>query len=723
MRYLKRSALFFSLPAAAGFAFTFFIAAPLQLYFTNSGELWFSVQSVFLICVCCGIFCFVLLSGMGLLLPPKVRRVYTALLLGGALALYVQGNLIPTDYGVLDGEGIDWTQYAGTAVWNTVLWVVCIAVPVVCTQLFPKAEKAILNYGSGILLAIQVIAVGIMGFTSQSPDKNMILTYDGAFELSQNENTIVFILDCYDSSTFSDFIEAHPQYCDALLADFVYYPDTVGGATRTEFALPYILTGLYYQEGESYQEYIDRSFSETELYSALKNENYSIGLYTDGKFVSPLLAGTIDNLTEDDMRIGSYPKLAYYLYRFAAFRYFPHILKKVAWMYSGDFNQAVEMNVTGGSSYTVDDVRFYTALSEQGLTAERSENAFRLYHLMGAHPPYTLNAHTERVQEGTSQDEQLQGVMNILETYFSQMKALGIYDDANIIIMADHGSKNAEQNPLLLLKRGAETTEYTVSRLPVSFANLKPTLLSLIGVNSEEKSIFDLTEDDNQIRYFYRKSGGNRQLFLREYVIEGFAGDSNAVQTTGVEIPLYGSDASGGASYVLGTELYFDNRATALPYMESGFSGNEPAQTWANAEQSVLVIPLETPPDGDLVADFGLNALIQTPQRVSVSINDMLLNHYCIEGNSFCFFIPQEFLSEDDTLTIRFDHWDAMRPSDRIPGSDGRLLSIAFASMVIDRADQVKGGIYETPTFEPAEDETPPNFSLDGSAEGSSEPD
>ena len=44
---------------------------------------------------------------MGLLLPPKLKEVYCCLLLGITLALYIQGNYVTTNYGVLDGEGID----------------------------------------------------------------------------------------------------------------------------------------------------------------------------------------------------------------------------------------------------------------------------------------------------------------------------------------------------------------------------------------------------------------------------------------------------------------------------------------------------------------------------------------------------------------------------------------------------------------------------------------
>lgn len=696
--------------------FTFFVFGPLQLYMTNADEFWFSFLDVLGICVLSGLVVFLVCIGVGYVIPEKWKPYYICLLFGLALAMYIQGNYVFTDYGTLDGESINWSQYKGTAVWNSILWAVCIVLPFVLRKLISKIWTVICEYVPYGIIAVQLITLITVGLTMEAKPVELTLSNKNIFELSKNDNTIVFILDCYDSAVYQEFIEKHPEYAQTLLNEFTYYPDTVGGATRTHFALPFILTGVLYQQGESYVEYIDRAFEETRFYDRLSNNAYSIGLYTKNDFVSPKMVGSISNIIDEGMKVGSYPKLAYYLYRFTSFSYFPHILKKAVWMYSGDFANAVDTSISEDSAYTIDDAKFYDNLVETGLTATSEKNAFRLYHLMGAHGPYTLSAQSDRVSQGTSQDEQLMGVMHILETYFNQMKELGIYDSANIIVMADHGERNVEQNPLLLVKQGQKTQEYTVDSRPVSYINnLPPTLLELIGESTTAgKSISQLTDEDNQKRYFYRQTGQNNVLVLREYVIEGNAQDQKTCAETGKVIPLYATDESNGDGYQLGTQLFFDNRATAMPYIVSGFSGNEPTHTWSNENESVLQLKMEEDVESDLYVTFEFAFAIKDRMRVSVYANDTLIGNYRIEQKQLSFVVPQESM-DDSELVLCIQYWDAMIPAEVIPGGDVRNLALAYYSMVIDTYNP-DNDLYLSPSIDMEKVDL-----IDFSAEGNSE--
>ena len=211
------------------------------------------------------------------------------------------------------------------------------------------------------------------------------LTNFGRFQLSKNENTIVFVLDAYDSQYFSDFIEQHPEYKETLWSDFIFYPDTVGGGARTLIAMPQILTGEYYTSEGSYPDYLEKAYQSTDLYQNLDKAKYNIGIYTQGQFVSPIMKDMIINIKSGKKQVSSYSTLAYYLYRFTACRYFPHELKKNVWMYSGDFDAAVDSSGSDQSSYLINDALFYRDLVENGITLQDDKNAFRLYHLMGAH--------------------------------------------------------------------------------------------------------------------------------------------------------------------------------------------------------------------------------------------------------------------------------------------------------------------------------------------------
>lgn len=356
---------------------------------------------------------------------------------------------------------------------------VCIA------PFFSDLWKLVLNFLSIGILVVQIITLcTLFVVTDHSPSTECQLTNRGRFQLSQNENTIIFVLDAYDSQYFSDFIAAHPEYQETLWSDFVFYPNTVGGGIRTTLAMPQILTGQYYTSETSYPEYLETAYQTTSVYRAFHKAGYNIGIYTEGNFMSPSMSNLIMNLYAGRKPVSSYPTLAYYLYRLTACRYLPHELKKAVWMYSGDFDAATDTSGGEQSPYLIDDALFYKNLVEDGLTLQE-ENAFRLYHLFGTHQAYTLNAQAQRNLDGTSLEEQQIGVMRILETYFDQMKQLGIYDNSNIMILADHGELDRAQNPLLMVKKGQEIKGFQTSDLPVSYINLHPTWLATLNKGTQ----------------------------------------------------------------------------------------------------------------------------------------------------------------------------------------------------------------------------------------------
>ena len=668
--------------------FTFCIFGPFQLYITNASELFFSFRDIWWICALIALFSGLFFIIVGLLLKGKLREFYCCILWGIAIGFYIQGNIISVNYGTLDGK-VNWEQYNGVGVWNTVIWIVCITSPFIIYKLFPKLWNIIRDYISIGILAVQVIILCLLFImTDNSFGTDCQLTNFGRFQLSKNENTIVFVLDAYDSQYFSDFIEQHPEYKETLWSDFIFYPDTVGGGARTLIAMPQILTGEYYTSEGSYPDYLEKAYQSTDLYQNLDKAKYNIGIYTQGQFVSPIMKDMIINIKSGKKQVSSYSTLAYYLYRFTACRYFPHELKKNVWMYSGDFDAAVDSSGSDQSSYLINDAFFYRDLVENGITLQDDKNAFRLYHLMGAHAPYTLDSQAQRSAELTSLEQQQLGVMHILETYFNQMKQLGIYNNANIVILADHGDLNFAQNPLLLIKKGQDTEKFTINDVPVSYTNLHSTLMSLIGVqDSKNKSIFDLTSTDNQERLFYFHSLDYDTE--TEFLIKGYAGDPENVHKTGRVLSVFVDSKQN--KYRLGTTLYFNLRATGLQYATKGFSFLESTHTWTDGSEVIMSFPLQKPLRKDAFVSISLLFVANGKQRVEVYINDTFLNNYVVDTNQMNFIIPKEMITNDE-LVIRFELPDAAQFS----ATDPRTFGLAFESMVIreKQSSDAESGIF-----------------------------
>ena len=546
---------------------------------------------------------------------------------------------------------------------------VCIA------PFFSDLWKLVLNFLSIGILVVQIITLcTLFVVTDHSPSTECQLTNRGRFQLSQNENTIIFVLDAYDSQYFSDFIAAHPEYQETLWSDFVFYPNTVGGGIRTTLAMPQILTGQYYTSETSYPEYLETAYQATSVYRAFHKAGYNIGIYTEGNFMSPSMSNLIMNLYAGRKPVSSYPTLAYYLYRLTACRYLPHELKKAVWMYSGDFDAATDTSGGEQSPYLIDDALFYKNLVEDGLTLQE-ENAFRLYHLFGTHQAYTLNAQAQRNLDGTSLEEQQIGVMRILETYFDQMKQLGIYDNSNIMILADHGELDRAQNPLLMVKKGQEIKGFQTSDLPVSYINLHPTWLSFLGKKDEaRKSIFELTHKDNAERFFYVHGH-----MAKEYVVRGDVSDPNNTYETGKEFVVFSQFGKEPERYRLGETLYFDARATGSQYAMEGFSAVETTHTWTEGTKVVLSIPLQKAIRGDIFVSISLEGVMNETQRVGVYVNDHFLNNYRVNSKQFNFIIPQKIIRGIKSLEICLELPDAAAPEN----GEYRTLGLSFQSMVI----------------------------------------
>ena len=666
---------------------TFFVFGPISFYLINRGEFWFRFSDVWPVCAVCVIIAFGLLSGLGFLLSKQWKERYTCAMFGLALGLYVQGNYVNTDYGTLDGTAIDWGSYGIVAVSNSLLWLICIFLPFVLKKHAAKAWAFVVKYIPACVVIMQLSTLVIYGIGSANQMENIIgagysLTTYAKNELSEEENTVVFVLDCYDAQYFSELISKYPELKEELFDNFVYYPDTVGGATRTVLALPYILTGQPYSSENGYVNYIRDSFASAPLYKALKEQNYNVGIYTDAIHVSPEMDDLVVNLAEDGKQVGSYPKLAQYLYKLTAFRYFPHVLKENFWMYTGDFDEAADWKSGDVSAYVIADAAFYQSIVLEKLTVQSECNAFRVYHLNGAHPPYALDANTEKAGRETSLEEQQLGVLNILREYFGQMKELGIYDDANIIVMADHGGENYDQNPLFMVKYGMETTEFTVSEQPVSYENLHPTLLKMLGADFEGEDVFSLTKEDNVQRLFYVQEESD----VVEYLISGNAADAKNVSETGRRYTML--DKTMEAGYVLGTEVFFDARATGMPYAVSGFRGGETKHTWTLGNEAVLEIPLEKIPKKDLFVQITSYVQMTESPRVGIYVNDELLGWYRLIYPQLNFRIPKKMVDSNE-LKIRLELPDAISPADLDANStDTSVLCIGIYSLVISEASR-----------------------------------
>jgi arylsulfatase A-like enzyme len=209
----------------------------------------------------------------------------------------------------------------------------------------------------------------------------------------------------------------------------------------------------------------------------------------------------------------------------------PFCLKSRFAYYSDDINDIVDNTDVWN---TENDYPFYESLIKTGLSVSYDyDSAFRFYHMHGAHSPYNLSSDIKYEKNGdkVSRDDQIKGCLKIVYEYIEQLKELGIYDSATIIITADHGKGNANtdtdvtstSSPIIAVKSpDSQGGIMEISSVPVTQAELISTIAKEAGVDNSRygKTLEQVTPADNSERYYIEPYADQFQQWTK-YIISG----------------------------------------------------------------------------------------------------------------------------------------------------------------------------------------------------------
>ena len=506
--------------------FTAFLFAPIEQYMLNQAEMWFNLDDIVPASLLCFAALCAVLLGIGLLLHGKARRVYAAVILGLTLCLYLQGNFLNPDYGELDGRAVRWGDYTLYAVLDTLFW---LAVPALLAVLALKKAKLFRTAARGLaaaLLIIQAVTLATVLLTRPIEDKRMhwIVSDKDQFTLGNGTNTVVFIVDACDT-TYLPRIQAEDPDALAELDGFTYFSDYSGAYSKTKMGMPYTMTQVWYENDQTIEDYIDGCYENVPLFETLQGAGWDIRLYTAETYTSQRMIGTASNILPYHLTVGSYPKLYAKMMEFVGFRYMPHILKPSFVFYSGEFG-FYKASDGDYQPYFKDNFLYRDKLESTPMTTKPG-NACTVYHINGSHLPCNMDENGVNVGNwNTTALEQTKGVLRtILGPFLRQMKELGIYDSANIIITADHGRfDEGPSSPIMLLKPAGAHGEITVNSAMASVSDLHATLLRLCGFEAEGQDIYEIDPAEERLRrYLYypttRQNGGTLPP-LTEYRVE-----------------------------------------------------------------------------------------------------------------------------------------------------------------------------------------------------------
>ena len=528
------------------------ILGPLEIYAGNVSELFFGTKDFFWMFSALSLLGVAAGSAVIALLPDKIRAVINTFIFAVSVMCYVQNMFLNKQLIKTDGSKMDWSLFRGYTIVNTIVWIAVIAVICVVSFFLKRKRDKLFGGISLFLIAVQLVAVCSLLFTNPytvTRDKMYALSGEDEFALAPGDNVIVLILDRYSNGAFDNLIEDHPETAE-IFKDFTYYNNANSKYNYTFPSIPYMLTLVDPDcniTANDYKEFAWKEGRSGEFYELLHRHGYTYNLYTgSGRAVyrdPSVMLGNVDNITElDDVAyVIHYDRMLKLMTKTSLLKYAPYIAKPKLEIQSFYFDGLVTFE--GTDTCTSDNGDYYDILMDGGLRIDEDmQNALIITHLNGIHNPLTIDEHVNHVEDDSVSIEQVQQGLNIiLEEYFKQLKALGVYNDATIIITADHGQyiDSLDLQPVYLIKPAGQTQEsMTINTAPISSEDFIPTVLSVIGEDYSTfgTPIFDHVQGESRIRssayphdgfdvYFY---DGNRDT-LRDIVVNN---DLTRIQAT-----------------------------------------------------------------------------------------------------------------------------------------------------------------------------------------------
>lgn len=652
----------FGATTAALFCFTLLVYGPLSLYVTGNDEMWFSFRSLLSPVIIVSLIGFVVMTLLLSLPKGAIHKILCCLVFGISLGLYIQCSFFNISYGsgVLDGSQIAWMDYTTYGAIDSAMWAACLAMPFALFMVFKRSWRHVLMVAAVFIIFTQIAGLSLDLYKNQnSLDKlSHEVTTDGIYELSDQDNTLVFVLSSMDQSYYDEYKKDHPEL-EKQLSSFTEYTNATATGSDSLVSVPAMLTGEVYKKDVKYTEYINGAWNANNTFDVLQKHYADTRIFTDDKYFGNAAVRKVDNISDRAKDKDAYKVIGSTMYRYTLYKAVPHYLKQLFWMSLSDYSSFKSNNTYNPDA---DDKFFADYDKAEGFTySDKYPSAVRIYNLKGAEAPYRLTSNGEKDPDGTSRKEQIEGEFTYILKMIGDLKDHGKFEDARIIITADNGNEDINQHPMLLYKDKNAINVYRTSEAPVSLFDLPATLAST--VTKDYKKIGSGTSfkdaekaSEKRERYFYRSVGSNAQSRIEEYLINSKNLDSKKIKLTNSYL------LNGGVveNYTLGKELTFTEDETAAMYCKSGFGHTNGWRTIINGKTAQMEIPLDDLPGNlsDLHAYFNVLNVYEETECV-ITANDV--NVYTgrlgndARNHGLNFLIPTDVIGRDKTIRLTFN--------------------------------------------------------------------
>ena len=455
-------------------------------------------------------------------LNQKIRQIVVSLIFIASVQMFIQSLFLNKNIGIIDGYVFKASDNTKELIINSFIWIIIaiglLILLVYKSSVFNKISASISN----IFIVYQIIIILISMINAPRfafQMTNYCLLGDEQFVVSRDKNVIVLMFDSLDS-IYADEIYNNENYIYDDFNDFTMYTNACCVFDMTMDSLPQIMTGATYDNKTvDYQAFYDR----------LHENNYVINFYNYESLNNSIpVEENFDNYKQnsyENIRYKiDYDSVLYNSVRLSAFQALPYVFKGS--VNSGDIDFNSQILYKGNNQKAIyDNYEFEDNMRLQ--LSESDKNYIIFQHLDGIHFPKDDYYEAQK------------DCMEIASEYIEKLKDAGLYDNATVIIMADHGLSDHKppltyptaRLPLFMIKcPGDKHDKMELNTAPIYYTDILKTILVCCDLYYPDdgdrfgQSIFDFEPNSKRERVWCN-SGSRDAGYDKEHYVYTFNGN------------------------------------------------------------------------------------------------------------------------------------------------------------------------------------------------------
>lgn len=456
---------------------------------------------------------------------------YRGFLAALGILVWLQGNVLVWDYGVLDGRSISWLAGAWRGVLDLGIWIVLLFA---ATRGRPRINRAltaaaIATFAIQAAIAVTTVAGDPGGLVVRSEPAAASANRDDVFGFSTDRNVVHILMDGFQTDILQGILAAKGgEELERELQGFTLFEHNLGAFPYTLVTIPAYLAGERYTNQIPVEDFVGMTLQGRTILSAAFDAGYEVDIaaptglanrYSKARHTNVYAIRSGDHVDERENIVGESAKLV----DLALFRDVPHFAKALVyrdqlWVFQG----MVEPESYQHLQYFA-DLSFLRRLAER-MSADRDTPVYKLIHVMLSHKPtvgtaaceFAGNQVTSRKTVTAHATCSLRTVVSVLK----RMQELGVYDNSLIVLMGDHGAwvpidglqapagvggkpsalNVAMATPVLAIKPPHAKGSLRVSDAETSVLDVPSTIASIIGLPAEFPGRPAMTLSENETR-------------------------------------------------------------------------------------------------------------------------------------------------------------------------------------------------------------------------------